>query len=52
MITTDSYNKTMWVGIKPGDSKSMSIDSSYNNTLTTLYNKIKEKKTVAPPDHL
>lgn len=52
LITTDSYNKTMWVGIKPGDGKSMSIDSSYNNTLTTLYNKIKEKKTVAPPDHL
>lgn len=52
LITTDSYNKTMWVGIKPGDGKSMSIDSSYNNTLTTLYSKIKEKKTVAPPDHL
>lgn len=52
LITTDSYNKTMWVGIKPGDGKSMSIDSSYNNTLTTLYSTIKEKKTVAPPDHL
>lgn len=52
LITTDSYNKTMWVGIKPGDDKSMSIDSSYNNTLTTLYSKIKEKMTVAPPDHL
>lgn len=52
LITTDSYNKTMWVGIKPGDGKSMSIDSSYNNTLTTLYSKIKKKKTVAPPDHL
>lgn len=52
LITTDTYNKTMWVGIKPGDGKSMSIDSSYNDTLTTLYNKIKDKKTVAPPDHL
>lgn len=52
LITTDTYNKTMWVSIKPGDGKSMSIDSSYNDTLTTLYNKIKDKKTVAPPDHL
>lgn len=52
LITTDTYNKMMWVGIKPGDGKSMSIDSSYNDTLTTLYNKIKDKKTVAPPDHL
>ena len=52
LITTDTYNKTMWVGIKPGDGKSMSIDSSYNDTLTTLYNKIKDKKSVAPPDHL
>jgi hypothetical protein len=52
LITTDTYNKMMWADIKPGDGKSMSIDSSYNDTLTTLYNAIKEKKTVAPPDHL
>mgnify|MGYP001004727798 FL=1 len=52
LITTDTYNKMMWVDIKPGDGKSMPIDSLYNDTLTTLYNKIKDKKTVAPPDHL
>lgn len=52
LITTDTYNKAMWVGIKNGDGKAMPVSSTDNDTLSTLLKAIKEKGTIAPPDHL
>lgn len=52
LITTDTYNKAMWVGIKNGDGKAMPVSSTDNNTLSTLVDSIKRKTDVAPPDHL
>lgn len=52
LIITDNYYKAMWVGIKNGDGKAMSISSTDNDTINTLFNSIKQKTDVAPPDHL
>jgi hypothetical protein len=52
LIITDNYNNRLWVGIKPGDGTAMSIDSSYNDTISTLIKSIKDKNTVAPHNHL